>query len=38
LIAWEMPRNDAHVTIRWKFTRKDARRVFAKYYPAISSC
>jgi hypothetical protein len=38
LIAWEKPRNDARVTIRWKFTRKDARRVFAKYYPAISSC
>ncbi len=38
LIAWEKPRNDAHVTIRWKFTRTDARRVFAKYYPAISSC
>lgn len=38
LIAWEKPRNDARVTIRWKFTRKDAQRVFAKYYPAISSC
>ncbi|MEW5719301.1 MAG: IS630 family transposase, partial [Chloroflexota bacterium] len=38
LIAWEKPRNDARVTIHWKFTRKDARRVFAKYYPAISSC
>lgn len=38
LIAWEKPRNDARITIRWKFTRPDARRVFAKYYPAISSC
>ena len=39
LVAWEQPRNDAQVTIRWKFTTKDARRVFAKYYPdpAISS-
>ncbi len=33
LIAWERPRNDACVTIRWKFTKQDARRVFAKYYP-----
>lgn len=40
LVAWEQPRNAAYVTIRWKFTTKDARRVFAKYYPdpAISSC
>lgn len=39
LVAWEQPRNQACVTIRWKFTTKDARRVFAKYYPdpAISS-
>jgi DDE superfamily endonuclease len=39
LVAWEQPRNEACVTIRWKFTTKDARRVFAKYYPdpAISS-
>ena len=33
LVAWEQPRNEACVTIRWKFTTKDARRVFAKYYP-----
>lgn len=33
LVAWEKPRNDAKVTIRWKFTKQDARRVFAKYYP-----
>jgi hypothetical protein len=33
LVAWEKPRNDAMVTIRWKFTQQDARRVFAKYYP-----
>jgi len=33
LVAWEKPRNDARVTIRWKFTKQDARRVFAKYYP-----
>ena len=33
LVAWEEPRNDAGVTIRWKFTPEDARRVFAKYYP-----
>lgn len=33
LVAWEKPRNDANVTIRWKFTKQDARRVFAKYYP-----
>lgn len=32
LVAWEKPRNDARVTIRWKFTKQDARRVFAKYY------
>jgi DDE superfamily endonuclease len=40
LVAWEQPRNEACVTIRWKFTTQDARRVFAKYYPdpAISSC
>ncbi len=40
LVAWEKPRNDACVTIRWKFTTKDARRVFAQYYPdpATSSC
>jgi DDE superfamily endonuclease len=38
LVAWEQPRNAAKVTIRWKFTTKDARRVFAKYYPAISGC
>lgn len=40
LVAWEQPRNDACVTIRWMFTTKDARRVFAKYYPdpAISGC
>jgi hypothetical protein len=40
LVAWEQPRNAAHVTIRWKFTTKDARRVFAKYYPdpAFSGC
>lgn len=34
LVAWEKPRNEAKVTIRWKFTKDDARRVFAKYYPA----
>ena len=33
LVAWEKPRNDAGVTIHWKFTTEDARRVFAKYYP-----
>jgi DDE superfamily endonuclease len=38
LIAWERPRNDARVTIRWKFTKNDAQRVFAKYYPASSNC
>ena len=40
LVAWEQPRNAACVTIRWKFTTQDARRVFAKYYsdPAISGC
>lgn len=38
LVAWEAPRNAASVTIQWKFTKADARRVFAKYYPAISSC
>jgi hypothetical protein len=38
LIAWERPRNDARVTIRWKFSKEDARRVFAKYYPATSNC
>lgn len=32
LVAWEQPRNKARVTIQWKFTRKDAQRVFAKYY------
>jgi hypothetical protein len=32
LVAWEQPRNYAHVSIQWKFTVKDARRVFAKYY------
>jgi hypothetical protein len=38
LIAWERPRNDAQVTIRWKFNTQDARRVFAQYYPANSDC
>ncbi len=40
LVAWEQSRNEACVMIRWKFTTKDARRVFAKYYPdpAIASC
>jgi hypothetical protein len=38
LVAWEQPRNAAQVRIRWKFTSEDARRVFAKYYPAISDC
>ncbi len=38
LVAWEQPRNDRQVTIRWKFTTADARRVFAKYYPATSNC
>lgn len=33
LVAWEKPRNDAQVKIRWKFTKDDACRVFAKYYP-----
>jgi hypothetical protein len=33
LVAWEKPRNEARVTIHWKFTTQDARRVFAKYYP-----
>lgn len=38
LVAWEQPRNDRRVMIRWKFTKDDARRVFAKYYPATSNC
>jgi hypothetical protein len=38
LIAWERPRNDAQVKIRWKFNKQDARRVFAKYYPASLNC
>jgi transposase len=38
LIAWERPRNDAQVKIRWKFSTPDARRVFARYYPASSNC
>ena len=38
LIAWERPRNDAAITIRWKFSKEDARRVFAKYYPAGLNC
>ncbi len=36
LVAWEEPRNTASITIHWKFTKDDARRVSAKYYPAIS--
>ena len=38
-VAWEQPRQAACVTIRWKFTTRDARRGFARYYPdpAISS-
>jgi hypothetical protein len=31
LVAWEPPRQEACVTIGWKFTTQDARRVFAKY-------
>lgn len=38
LIAWERPRHDAQVQIRWKFSTPDARRVFAQYYPASSNC
>jgi hypothetical protein len=38
LIAWERPRNDAQIKICWRFSRQDARRVFAKYYPASSIC
>ena len=38
LVAWEQPRNAASVTVRWKFTTPDARRVFAKYYPAELNC
>ncbi len=38
LIAWERPRNEAAITIRWKFSKEDARRVFAKYYPAGLNC
>ncbi len=38
LVAWEQPRNERRVTVRWKFTKEDARRVFAKYYPATSNC
>ena len=38
LIAWERPRNDAQVKIRWKFSTQDARRVFAQYYPASLNC
>jgi hypothetical protein len=38
LVAWELPRNERRVTIRWKFTTEDARRVFARYYPATSDC
>lgn len=38
LIAWERPRNAACVKIRWKFGKQDARRVFARYYPATSNC
>ena len=38
LVAWEQPRNAAAVTIRWKFTTRDARRIFAKYYPAELYC
>jgi hypothetical protein len=37
LVAWEQPRNERQVTVRWKFTKNDARRVFAKYYPATSN-
>lgn len=33
LVAWEKPRNEAGLTIHWKFCTQDARRVFAKYYP-----
>ncbi len=32
LVAWEKPRNDANLTIRWKFTKQHTRRIFAKYY------
>jgi hypothetical protein len=38
LVAWELPRNERRVTIRWKFTTEDARRIFARYYPATSNC
>ncbi len=38
LVAWEQPRNERRVKIRWKFTKEDARRVFARYYPATSNC
>jgi len=31
--AWQSRRNSQHATIRWSFSVKQARRVFAQFYP-----
>jgi hypothetical protein len=36
LIAWQQFRNHHFATIHWSFSLKDARRVFAQYYPEFS--
>lgn len=36
LMAWQQFRNNRSAKIHWSFSLKDARRVFAKYYPEFS--
>jgi hypothetical protein len=33
--AWQQERNQAHVTINWRFTTKDARIKLKRLYPSI---
>ena len=33
--AWEEPRNQAHATVHWRFTAKDARKKLRRLYPAV---
>jgi hypothetical protein len=33
--AWQQERNQAHVTINWRFTTEDARLKLKRLYPLI---
>jgi hypothetical protein len=36
--AWERRRNDAEVTVEWRFTTTDARIKLKRLYPSIQPC